>query len=328
MKLKKWTALALSAALATCMLTGCPWEEGDDASSDSPSSSSRPHHDSSDEDNTGTTSGEDTETPENPDQPEETKPTLEKDGYEIDDEGNYTVNSEAGLLAWAESEDVLNADCALAADITFTSGTNWTPIGNDKETPYNGEFDGQGHTISGLNVTTGNQDTGMFGVLSSDAEVKNLHLENLIGNGSFRVGGIAGANNGTITGCMVTGTVSGANYVGGVVGYNSSTGTVEGCCFAGNSVTASYYAGGVVGYFASGTVEDCYWKADTGGPDKGIGGVLEEEVSYSTTEVTDGWTKHENELKDHFTIVNDTPVPNAIANKDTAANNVYIDNPP
>ena len=298
MKLKKWTALALSAALATCMLTGCPWEEGDDASSDSPSSSSRPHHDSSDEDNTGTTGGEDTETPENPDQPEETKPTLEKDGYEIDDEGNYTVNSEAGLLAWAESEDVLNADCTLTDNITFTSGTNWTPIGNDKETPYNGEFDGQGHTISGLNVTTGNQDTGMFGVLSSDAEVKNLHLENLIGNGSFRVGGIVGANNGTITGCMVTGTVSGANYVGAVVGSNHS-----------------------------GTVENCYWKADTGGPDKGIGGVLEEEVSYSTTEVTDGWTKHENELKDHFTIVNDTPVPNAIANKDTAANNVYIDNP-
>ena len=278
MKLKKWTALALSAALATCMLTGCPWEKGDDASSDSPSSSSRPHHDSSDEDNTGTTGGEDTETPENPDQPEETKPTLEKDGYEIDDEGNYTVNSEAGLLAWAESEDVLNADCALAADITFTSGTNWTPIGNDKETPYNGEFDGRGHTISGLNVTAGEYGTGMFGVLSSDAEVKNLHLENLIGNGSFRVGGIAGANNGTITGCMVTGTVSGANYVGGVVGSNS------------------------------GTVEDCYWKADAGSDLKGIG-----TGSGTTTEVTGSWTDHNEALQGYFTIVNDTPVPKVIA---------------
>ena len=296
MKLKKWTALALSAALATCMLTGCPWEKGDDASSDSPSSSSRPHHDSSDEDDTGTTGDEDTETPENPDQPEETKPTLEKDGYEIDDEGNYTVNSEAGLLAWAESEDVLNADCALTADITFTNGTNWTPIGNDNETPYNGEFDGRGHTISGLNVTAGEYGTGMFGVLSSDAEVKNLHLENVIGNGNFRVGGIAGANNGTITGCMVTGMVSGINYVGGVVGY-----------------------------IESGTVEDCYWTAGTSGPDKGIGS--EKEVSNSTTQVTDSWTKHENELKEYFTIVNDTPVPNAIANKDTTANNVYINNP-
>ena len=288
MKLKKWTALALSAALATCMLTGCPWEEGDDASSDSPSCSSRPHHDSSDEDNTGTTGGEDTETPENPDQPEETKPTLEKDGYEIDDEGNYTVNSEAGLLAWAESEDVLNADCTLAADITFTSGTNWTPIEE-----FAGTFDGGGHTISGLNVTTGNQDTGMFGVLSSDAEVKNLHLENLIGNGSFRVGGIAGENNGgTITGCMVTGTVSGANYVGGVVGSNS------------------------------GTVKDCYWKTDADSNLQGIG-----TGSGTTTEVTDSWENHENELQEHFTIVGGKPVPNAIANKNTAANNVYIDNP-
>ena len=137
----------------------------------------------------------------------------------------------------------------------------------------------------------------MFGVLSSDAEVKNLHLENVIGNGNFRVGGIAGANiGGTITGCMVTGMVSGINYVGGVVGY-----------------------------IESGTVEDCYWTAGTSGPDKGIGS--EKEVSNSTTQVTDSWTKHENELKEYFTIVNDTPVPNAIANKDTTANNVYINNP-
>lgn len=297
MKLKKWTALALSAALATCMLTGCPWEKDDDASSDSPSSSSRPHHDSSDEDDTGTTGDEDTETPENPDQPEETKPTLEKDGYEIDDEGNYTVNSEAGLLAWAESEDVLNANCTLTADITFTNGTNWTPIGNDNETPYNGEFDGRGHTISGLNVTAGEDDTGMFGVLSSDAEVKNLHLENVIGNGRFRVGGIAGANfGGTITGCMVTGTVSGTSHIGGVVGY-----------------------------IESGTVEDCYWTAGTSGPSQGIGF---DPMNEGSTTPVDSWDTYEKQLNAlGFVIEGDIPVPNAIANKDTAANNVYINNP-
>ena len=37
MKLKKWTALALSAALATCMLTGCPWEENEENSDDASS---------------------------------------------------------------------------------------------------------------------------------------------------------------------------------------------------------------------------------------------------------------------------------------------------
>ena len=58
MKLKKWTALALSATLATCMLTGCPWDEDDAASSDLPASSSRPSHDGgSDEDDTGSTGG-------------------------------------------------------------------------------------------------------------------------------------------------------------------------------------------------------------------------------------------------------------------------------
>ena len=181
--------------------------------------------------------------------------------------------------------------------ITLDSGANWTPIGNGSN-PYNGTFDGGGHTISGLNVTTGNQDTGMFGVLSSDAEVKNLHLENLIGNGSFRVGGIAGENNGgTITGCMVTGTVSGANYVGAVVGSNS------------------------------GTVKDCYWTAGTGGPDKGIGS--EEEVSNSTTKVTGSWTDHEEKLQALGFVIGKggKPVPNAIAHQTPAATTVYIDNP-
>ena len=311
MRIKRLAALSLAAVFTAGMLTGCDlldWlaflEGNGDSSSitSSPSSSSsvsRPSYDDEDDDDSDTddTNSGDTETPENPDQAEETKPTLEKDGYEIDDEGNYTVNSEAGLLAWAESEDVLNADCALAADITFTSGTNWTPIGNDKETPYNGEFDGQGHTISGLNVTTGNQDTGMFGVLSSDAEVKNLHLENVIGNGNFRVGGIAGVNiGGTITGCMVTGMVSGINYVGGVVGY-----------------------------IESGTVEDCYWTAGTSGPSQGIGF---DPMNEGSTTPVDSWDTYEKQLNAlGFVIEGDIPVPNAIANKDTAANNLYINNP-
>ena len=58
MKLKKWTALALSAALATCMLTSCPWDDDDAASSDLSASSSRPSHDGgSDEDDSGSTGG-------------------------------------------------------------------------------------------------------------------------------------------------------------------------------------------------------------------------------------------------------------------------------
>lgn len=64
MKLKKWTALALSAALATCMLTGCPWEENeensDDASSTPGTSQGGGHSGPDDSENTGGSTGGDT----------------------------------------------------------------------------------------------------------------------------------------------------------------------------------------------------------------------------------------------------------------------------
>ena len=58
MNLLNWTARAVSAGLATCVLSGCPWDEDDAASSDLSASSSRPSHDGgSDEDDTGSTGG-------------------------------------------------------------------------------------------------------------------------------------------------------------------------------------------------------------------------------------------------------------------------------
>ena len=64
MKLKKWTALALSAALATCMLTGCPWEENeessDDASGTPGTSQGGGHSGPDDSENTGGSTGGDT----------------------------------------------------------------------------------------------------------------------------------------------------------------------------------------------------------------------------------------------------------------------------
>ena len=239
-------------------------------------------------------------------------------GYTIEDGGTvYKVHNADGLLAWHEEvKNDASLRCTLTADITLNSSSpNWTPIDG-----FAGTFDGGGHTISGLNVTAGNQSTGMFGSIAEGGTVQNLKLKNVnINVSGSNVGGIAGQNyGGTITGCMVTGKVSGQSKVGGVVGSNSSNGIVEGCCFAGNSVTATNYAGGVVGYIESGTVtgccfagdsvtatseysgyaggvvgsnsgtvEDCYWKADADSDLQGIGS--EKEVSDSTTKVTGSW---------------------------------------
>ena len=94
-------------------------------------------------------------------------------------------------------------------------------------------------------------------------------------SGSNRVGGVVGVNDGTVEGCCfadgrVMASGGNVNWVGGVVGVND--GTVEGCCFAGGSVNGSgtyAYVGGVVGYnSSSGTITNCYWQA---GPGQGVG---------------------------------------------------------
>ena len=198
------------------------------------------------------------------------------------------------------------ASAVLTADIDL-SGETWTPIGNYDQSSrpnnkYAGTFDGDGHTISGLQVSGGDC-VGLFGYVNGGM-VKNLNLEITSVSGNSFVGGVAGYNyNGTIQGCMVSGNVSGYDWVGGVVGTNGGTvkgccfagdsvsgsnyvggvvgdnyGTVEGCCFAGDSVSGSA-AGGVVGYNGNGSITACYWQA---GPGQGVG----EDYGIETLDVT------------------------------------------
>ena len=90
--------------------------------------------------------------------------TAEDLGYFIQDDGSYTVYTANGLLAWneaAQSDYTLN--CTLTADINMT-GKDWTPIGESRG--YTGTFDGQGHSITGLAITTnstGGENAVLFG---------------------------------------------------------------------------------------------------------------------------------------------------------------------
>ena len=124
--------------------------------------------------------------------------TFEDLGYVIED-GVYKVYDADGLLAWAQSKDVLITDCTLTADITLTD--NWTPIGNDSNR-YTGTFDGEGHTISGLQLSSiGSNNVGLFGYVDGGT-VKNLNLTNVSVSGKWFVGGVVGNDyGGTITDC-------------------------------------------------------------------------------------------------------------------------------
>ena len=206
----------------------------------------------------------------------------------------YTVYNADGLLAWNEAaQKDRSINCTLTADINLT-GKDWTPIGTNFYNSYTGTFDGGGHTIMGLTVTTNDQYVGLFGRLGEAGTVKNVVMDGIQITCNHRLGyagGVAGFSwGGTIENCSVSGSVSGTICAGGVVGVQweasitgcSSSATVKGmvqvggvagetnagatmaACYATGNVTIeidpidNIRGGGLVGFNAGSSVLACY----------------------------------------------------------------------
>ena len=173
----------------------------------------------------------------------------------------YTVYNADGLLAWNEAaQKDRSINCTLTADIDLT-GKDWTPIGTNFYNSYTGTFDGGGHTIKGLTVTTNDQYVGLFGRLGKAGTVKNVVMEGvqITSNHSLGyAGGVAGFSwGGTIENCSVSGSVSGAVSVGGVVGIQWEA-SITGCSSSA-TVKGMVQVGGVAGETNSGaTMAACY----------------------------------------------------------------------
>ena len=149
----------------------------------------------------------------------------------------------------------------LDTDIDLT-GKGWTPIGTSGN-PYTGTFDGGGHTITGLTVTTNDQYAGLFGYLGNFGKfgpVKNVVMDGIqitCNHRSGYAGGVAGYSRGTIENCSVSGSVSGKVYVGGVVGAQRD-GSITGCSSSA-TVKGMVDVGGVAGQTIFGaTLTACY----------------------------------------------------------------------
>ena len=182
-------------------------------------------------------------------------------GYTIESNGSYTVTSADGLMNIAELVNGGKSDIniTLDTDIDLT-GKDWTPIGTDYDNSYKGTFDGGGHTIKGLTVTTNDQFVGLFGSIGYAGTVKNVMMEDVqitSNRSSGFAGGVAGYSDGTIENCSVSGSVSGTVYVGGVVGAQWN-GSITGCSSSA-TVKGTVYVGGVVGQTNGGaTLTACY----------------------------------------------------------------------
>ena len=182
-------------------------------------------------------------------------------GYTIEGNGSYTVTSADGLINVAELVNGGKTDIniTLGKNIDLT-GKGWTPIGTNYEKRYKGTFDGRGHTIKGLTVTTNDQFVGLFGYLDRAGTVKNVVMEDIQITSnhvlmSGNTGGVVGYSWGTIENCSVSGSVSGTNCVGGVVG-SQKAGSIIGCSSSA-IVKGTRYVGGVAGE-KWGTMTACY----------------------------------------------------------------------
>ena len=173
----------------------------------------------------------------------------------------YTVYNADGLLAWNKAiQKDRSINCTLTADIDLT-GKDWTPIGTNFYNSYTGTFDGGGHTIMGLTVTTNDQYVGLFGRLGKAGTVKNVVMDGIQITCNHRLGyagGVAGFSwGGTIENCSVSGSVSGTICAGGVVGIQWEA-SITGCSSSA-TVKGMVQVGGVAGETNSGaTMAACY----------------------------------------------------------------------
>ena len=172
---------------------------------------------------------------------------------------------------YANTTDGLTRHYKLTGNVTLPNlgagVSNWIAIG-DASNHFTGSFDGEGNTITGLTINRpGDSDQGLFGRIRAMGIVKNVGLIAGSIKGEFGVGSVVGVNEyGIIINCYAMGYVNGDSYIGGLVGAN--IGTVQNCYATGNisgvSFAPGHQAGGVVGA-NYGTVKNCYSTGNVSG---------------------------------------------------------------
>lgn len=139
----------------------------------------------------------------------------------------YEISSPADLLSFmrAVNKGKTTANAVLLTDIDMKdASSSFVPIGNNGNM-YSGVFDGQGHRISNLTISTNQEYTGFFGCVAGDAVIKNFVLDNTCSiTGRAFVGLIGGSNSSGMITMMNLGNegtvVSSAQNAGGIIGCN------------------------------------------------------------------------------------------------------------
>ena len=157
---------------------------------------------------------------------------------------------------------------ADAGDAYWNGGAGWEPIGTARM-KFTATFEGNGHVIANLLIARGEtDDVGLFGRIGTGSVIRNVGLRAVVITGRHDTAGLVGENDrGTIQASYVSGTVTGHDHVGGLVG--RSHGHIR-ASYASGTVAGDDVVGGLTGYNGSGaTITASYASSEvTGtGPD-------------------------------------------------------------
>ncbi|MDN5300362.1 MAG: hypothetical protein PWP51_2915, partial [Clostridiales bacterium] len=215
---------------------------------------------------------------------------------------NYTFNFSASTAGAFYLDDT---STTTTETVPFAL-SEWTPIGYYDDAgevvhSFDGTFDGNGFTISGLYTHSEEKNQGLFGLTGYGADVtfKNIAVENGYVFGYSYVGGIVGRSyGGSMTDCYQTGSIIGTSegnsYAGGLVGYSGDF-DIAGSHHSGSVVGLGFYVGGLLSKSSiNGIISDSYNTGKVSGV-VAVGGIVGQSYKamtlsncYNTADVKGG----------------------------------------
>ena len=187
---------------------------------------------------------------------------------------------------FVQNNDISLKDYISENGEEYNDGEGWRPIG-ERQNSFEGQYNGQGFTISGLSLNRSEDYQGLFGSISV-AKIKNLTLTEINVEGYNQVGSIVGISiASTIENCKSSGLVIGQAHIGGLVGENYYKSSISDSSFEGAILSRYGVVGGIVGSNDSSTVRKCFSHSDitTSMQAGGIVGIHQDSIlenSYST----------------------------------------------
>lgn len=158
------------------------------------------------------------------------------------------------LLEKGYDEEVININSDTIISLNenlYLQNHEWTPIGINSENSFMGVFEGNGHFVSGVNISSDTNPVGIFGYVTGEINDLTIKDSSVEATGTNNAGGIVGylADTGEITNCHNVNTeVKGNSSVGGIAGISygdiyksTSSGTITGNGSQAGGITGATY---------------------------------------------------------------------------------------